>query len=140
MQGIVEQVTGVFLSDVANILGFLIVLVALLGVVYTGLFWGERRQDRLAIPATIDDKEPGPPKNPAFEGIEIFERGGFEEAREVLLRAFAKDPHNAETLVGLALSSYELGDLDQAEKYYALALEINPESAKAFREHVTFRV
>lgn len=140
MQGIVERVVDVFLTDVANILGFLIVLVALLGVIYAGLLWGERKRAKIVILPIMDAEQPAAVRNPALEGIEVFERGGFEEARAILLKALAKDPQNAETLVGLALSHYELGDLKEAEKYYNMALKVDPETAKAFREHITFQV
>jgi tetratricopeptide (TPR) repeat protein len=140
MKGIGEWVHHVFHhSDVPIILGFLVALMALLGVIYAAVLWKERQRLADQKYASVTHKQPTP-RDPTIEGIETLEDGRFEEARTILLRAVAQDPKNAEILIGLALSHYELGELNQAEKYYTEALEINPEAARAFRGHLTFQV
>jgi Flp pilus assembly protein TadD len=140
MKEIGEWVHHVFHhSDVPSILGFLIVLMAFLSVIYAGVLWKERQRVQFQKSSLAVPRQPRP-RDPAMEGIETLEDGRFEEARAILLRAVAEDPKNAEILIGLALSHYELGELNQAEKYYTEALEINPEAAKAFRGHLSFQV
>lgn len=140
MKGIGEWVHHVFHhTDVPVILAFLSVLLFFIGVLYVGILWKERRSALSKVPCLSTVKQ-SILRDPTIRAIETLEEGRAEEARSILLRAVAEDPQNAETLIGLALSNYELGELEEAEKYYTQALEINPEAAKAFRGHLSFQV
>lgn len=73
-------------------------------------------------------------------GMKAIKMGRWEKAREHLLAAHNDDDPDAEVAVSLAIACYELGDLENAERYYNSAKEKDPTTARCFRDHIAFRV
>jgi len=64
------------------------------------------------------------------EGVAALERGDAPAARDLLERALAADPHSAEAHTYLGVLADRAGDLDDAERHFALAARLAPQSAR----------
>lgn len=69
-----------------------------------------------------------------------LEEEDWKEARKHFTQVERIVPGHVEALTGLAICHYEMGSLKQAEDAYAQAKEKDPEIAKRFRKHLTFRI
>jgi len=59
-------------------------------------------------------------------GIEVAEKGLWQEARFRFTRAVELDPENASALNNLAVALEQQGDFDEAREAYEKALELKP--------------
>src|SRR5438309_9819957 len=64
------------------------------------------------------------------EGVAALERGDAPAARDLLERALAADPHSAEAHTYLGVLPDRAGDLNDAERHYALAARLAPQAAR----------
>ncbi len=64
------------------------------------------------------------------EGVAALERGDAPTARDLLERALAADPHSAEAHTYLGVLADRAGDLNDAERHFALAARLAPQSAR----------
>jgi Tfp pilus assembly protein PilF len=69
------------------------------------------------------------------EGVAAFERGDDSTARDLLERALAADPRNAEACGYLGILADRAGDLAAAERHFAAAVRLAPRSARARNNH-----
>lgn len=86
----------------------------------------------LAAGAAHADPEPEsrPPGFSMREVREMFERGDYEGAKELLLRMYAIDPQPT-LLFALGQAELNLGNYDAAIRYYETFLESNPSEEQA---------
>lgn len=73
-------------------------------------------------------------------GKSAMDHGQWGRAKVYFEEAFKLSRAEPGLALNLSIVCYELGELDNAEKYYGLAIEMNPASAKAFRNHLAFRL
>jgi len=73
-------------------------------------------------------------------GLRAFRASRWSAAKAHLKEAVALEPRSAELLVKYAISCYELGDMEEAERHYRMAKESDPALAKVFRKHIAFRI
>lgn len=66
------------------------------------------------------------------EGIEAFQAGNFEGAREAYLRVLKIEPDNLPALVNLGATEYRLGNNDEAERLLRRSLQIKPDNPTAW--------
>jgi Flp pilus assembly protein TadD len=94
-----------------------------------------------AIPAPVPVKVPDEAKPPVQtaivekiggEGIEAFQSGNFEGAREAYLRVLKIEPDNLPALVNLGATEYRLGNSSEAEGYLRRSLQIKPDNPTAW--------
>ena len=89
------------------------------------------------VPVKIPD-EAKPPVQTAIvekiggEGIEAFQAGNFEGAREAYLRVLKIEPDNLPALVNLGATEYRLGNTAEAERLLRRSLQIKPDNATAW--------
>lgn len=69
-----------------------------------------------------------------------FQIGHWQEAKQYFLEVVKHQPLDGEIQVSLAITFYEMGDLERAEYHYCLAKNIDPKTAKCFKEHIAFRI
>jgi len=74
------------------------------------------------------------------EGVRLFEQARIEDAMQQFQRAVDHDPTNADGYYNLAASYHRMGvmnhrasDLAQAERYYYLCLDRDPEHRESYR-------
>jgi tetratricopeptide (TPR) repeat protein len=74
------------------------------------------------------------------EGVRLFEQTRVEDAMQQFQRAIDHDPANADGYYNLAASHHRIGlvnrrasDLAQAERYYYLCLDRDPEHSECYR-------
>jgi len=74
------------------------------------------------------------------EGVRLFDQTRVEDAMQQFQRAIDRDPTNADGYYNLASSYHRLGsanhrasDLSQAERYYYLCLDRDPEHRECYR-------
>jgi Tfp pilus assembly protein PilF len=74
------------------------------------------------------------------EGVRLFEQTRVEDAMQQFQRAVDRDPTNADGYYNLAASYHRIGivnrrasDLAQAERYYYLCLDRDPEHRESYR-------
>lgn len=89
------------------------------------------------VPLKIPD-EAKPPVQTAIvekiggEGIEAFQAGNFEGAREAYLRVLKIEPDNLPALVNLGATEYRLGNSAEAERYLRRSLQLKPDNPTAW--------
>lgn len=89
------------------------------------------------VPLKIPD-EAKPPVRTAIvekiggEGIEAFQAGNFEGAREAYLRVLKIEPDNLPALVNLGATEYRLGNSAEAERYLRRSLQLKPDNPTAW--------
>ena len=89
------------------------------------------------VPVTIPD-EARPPVPTAIvekigaEGIEAFQAGNFEGAREAYLRVLKIEPDNLPALVNLGSTEYRLGNNKEGERLLRRSLQIKPDNPTAW--------
>lgn len=66
------------------------------------------------------------------EGIEAFQGGNFEGAREAYLRVLNIEPNNLPALVNLGATEFRLGNNDEAERLLRRSLQIKPDNPTAW--------
>jgi Flp pilus assembly protein TadD len=66
------------------------------------------------------------------EGIEAFQAGNYEGAREAYLRVLKIEPNNLPALVNLGATEYRLGNNDEAERLLRRSLQIKPDNPTAW--------
>src|SRR5438093_3176809 len=69
------------------------------------------------------------------EGVAALERGDAPTARDLLERALAADPHSAEAHTYLGVLADRAGDLNDAERHFALAARLAPQSARTLNNY-----
>jgi len=67
-------------------------------------------------------------------GVDLFEKGSFEEAITLFEKSYAQSPH-FKTCERLALCYKRLNKTEEYKKYIRLAYEINPKSDKTAVEY-----
>jgi len=67
-----------------------------------------------------------------LEGIEAFQRGNFEGAREAYLRVLKIEPNNLPALVNLGAAEFQLGNFDEAERALRRSLQIKTDNPAAW--------
>jgi len=74
------------------------------------------------------------------EGVRLFDQTRYEEAMQQFQRAIENDPTSADGYYNLAATYHRVGtlgkqaaDLTQAERYYYLCLDRNPDHAECYR-------
>lgn len=89
------------------------------------------------VPVQIPD-EAKPPVQTAIvekigaEGIEAFQAGNFEGAREAYLRVLKIEPNNLPALVNLGATEYRLGNSAEGERLLRRSLQIKPDNPTAW--------
>ena len=89
------------------------------------------------VPVKVPD-EAKPPVQTAIvekigaEGIEAFQTGNFEGAREAYLRVLKIEPNNLPALVNLGATEYRLGNNAEAERLLRRSLQIKPDNPTAW--------
>jgi tetratricopeptide (TPR) repeat protein len=73
-------------------------------------------------------------------GMKAFSSGKWQVANNHFLQAIDLDKENLEAHINLAITYYEIGEMEDAEKYYKHVKNINPQLAKTFRKHIAFRM
>lgn len=66
------------------------------------------------------------------EGIEAFQSGNFEGAREAYQRVLRIEPNNLPALVNLGATEYRLGNSAEAERLLRRSLQIKPDNPTAW--------
>jgi Flp pilus assembly protein TadD len=66
------------------------------------------------------------------EGVKAVTKNDFEKAKKLFYRAYLLDPNDPFTLNNLGYIAELEGDIERAQRYYALAAE-NPSEARVFR-------
>ena len=66
------------------------------------------------------------------EGIEAFQAGNYDGAREAYLRVLKIEPNNLPALVNLGATEYRLGNNDEAERLLRRSLQIKPDNPTAW--------
>jgi Tfp pilus assembly protein PilF len=69
------------------------------------------------------------------EGVAAFERGDTSTARDLLERVLAANPRSAEAHTYLGALADRAGDLNDAERHFALAARLMPQSASAHNNY-----
>jgi len=74
------------------------------------------------------------------DGVQLFEQGQYQQAIEQFDRAIINDPNNADSYYNLAAVYHRLGtqnksqsDLDQAEHYYNMCRDRDPNHRECYR-------
>ena len=79
----------------------------------------------LLVPGTLAAAEDSAKRQVEF-GIEVAQKGLWQEARFRFERAVAIDPENASALNNLAISLEQMGEFDKARESYEKALASKP--------------
>jgi serine/threonine protein kinase len=74
------------------------------------------------------------------EGLMAIKAGKWQVARKSLAKTISSDPNNALAHANLAIAYFELDDKAKAEAHYEAAKKADPLVAKAFRQHLAFRL
>ncbi len=77
--------------------------------------------------------DPGDSKIPYFKGILFYKQQQYRSAQRSFSKAVALDPKNENYLIGLAASSYYLGELDRAYMSIERALSFKPLNKAALK-------
>jgi len=84
----------------------------------------------LALPALAsggDDSEPAAQKPADYRaGVQAIKAKDYHAAIDLMTKAAALNPKDADAFNYLGYAHRKLGDYDNAMKYYGLALELNP--------------
>lgn len=65
-------------------------------------------------------------------GYALFDQSKFEEAHQVFMDAIAEDNKSPDNYIGLALTLFKLGKIDEAIESYKSAIELEPVFAKGY--------
>ena len=77
--------------------------------------------------------DPGDSHVPYLNGILQFRQQRYQQAQELFASAVALDPERADYLIGLAASSYYLGELDRAYTHIEKAQSLAPRNPAALQ-------
>ncbi len=66
------------------------------------------------------------------EGVQAFQIGNFQGAREAYMRVLKIEPNNLPALVNLGATEYRLGNSEEAERLLRRSLQIKPDNPTAW--------